>query len=208
MTEEENSNRKRKSSLQVDEEATYQPPTNYLETLANLFKANVGTGCFAMADAIKNSGILLGPIATLTIAVICIHCFHILVKCSEYIMKINNMTSRPDYAETIELSFAISKREKFKKYSKLIRKICNIFICLTQLGFCSVYLVFVGRSAKLLLDYYGVNLDIKIVVTIIFIPIWISALLRKLKHIGKMSFFTRLSNLKKNKNFSTFLWFR
>lgn len=182
----EDPNRKRKNSVQLSaEEPTYQPPTNYLETLANLFKANVGTGCFAMADAIKNSGILLGPIATLIIAGICVHCFHILVQCSEYIKKANNLSTRPDYAETIELSFAISKKEKFRNSSKLIRRICNVFICLTQLGFCSVYLVFVGRSVKLLLDHYGIHIELKIIVCIIFIPIWISALLRKLKHIGK-----------------------
>lgn len=164
-----------------------QPKTNYFEALANLFKANVGTGCFAMADAIRNSGILLGPIATLIIAVICIHCFHVLVQCAEYIMVANNMSSRPDYAETIELSFSLSKKEKWRKAAKSVRKICNICICITQLGFCSVYLVFVGRSVKLLLDHYGIFLDVKVVVTIIFIPILLSALLRKLKSIAKFS---------------------
>lgn len=166
--------------------ATFQPRTTYFETFANLFKANVGTGCFAMASAMRNSGILLGPIATLIIATICVHCFHILVQCSEFIKVTNNLTQLPNYAETVELTFIISKKERFRKASNLIRKICNVFICLTQLGFCSVYFVFVGRSVKLLLDFYGFNLGLKTVVTIIFIPIWISALLRKLKHIGKI----------------------
>lgn len=169
-----------------------QPKTNYFEALANLFKANVGTGCFAMADAIRNSGILLGPAATFIIAVICIHCFHLLVQCADYIMAKNEMNYRPDYAETIELSFALSKKEKWRKAAKIVRKVCNICICITQLGFCSVYLVFVGRSVKLLLDYYGIFLDVKIVVAIIFIPIWMSTLLRKLKQIAR---FSALANL-------------
>lgn len=169
-----------------------QPRTNYFEALANLFKANVGTGCFAMGDAIKNSGILLGPIATVIIAMICIHCFHLLVQCADYIMVKNNMIYRPDYAETIELSFALSKKEKWRKASKIVRKICNICICITQLGFCAVYLVFVGSSVKLLLNHYGIFLDLKVVVALIFIPIWMSTLLRKLKQIAM---FSALANL-------------
>lgn len=145
-----------------------------------------------MADAMKNSGILLGPLATLLISAICVHCFHILVRSSEYIMKINNMPSRPDYAETIELSFAISKKEKWRKSAKIVRRICNIFIIITQIGFCSVYLIFVGRSVKMLLDFYGFFLDLKIIVTIIFIPIWMSVLLRKLKHIAIFSAFANI----------------
>lgn len=176
---------KKRISFDDKDISTYQPPTSYFETLANIFKANVGTGCFAMASAIKNSGILLGPIATLVIGAICVHCFHVLVQCSEFIMVTNNMTERPNYAETIELSFVISKNEKFRKLSNRIRKICNVFICITQFGFCSVYFVFVGRSVKLLLDHYGYNLNIKTVVTLIFLPIWLSTMLRKLKHIGK-----------------------
>lgn len=183
MTEE---GEEKKISFDEKDIPTYQPPTSYFETLANIFKANVGTGCFAMASAMRNSGILLGPIATLIIAFICVHCFHILVQCAEFIMVANNMTVRPNYAETIELSFVISKKEKFRNVSSLVRKICNVFICLTQFGFCSVYFLFVGKSVKLLLDhYFGFDLDLKIAVTIVFIPIWMSVLLRKLKQIGK-----------------------
>lgn len=181
----ENSEGGKRNTTRSEEEANYQPPTTYLETLANLFKANVGTGCFAMASAIQNSGILLGPILTLIIAIICVHCFHLIVKCADHIMQTNNLNTRPDYAETVELSFALSRNEKWRNSAKIIRKICNVCICITQLGFCSVYLVFVGRSAKLLLDHYGYEMDIKIIVTIIFIPIWLSVMLRKLKQIGK-----------------------
>ncbi len=140
-----------------------------------------------MADAIRNSGIVLGPALTCIIAIICIHCFHLLVECAEYIMVSNRMSTRPDYAETIELSFALSRKVKWRNSAKIVRKICNICIVLTQLGFCAVYLVFVGTSVKLLLDHYGYHFDIKIVVFMIFVPIWVSTLLRKLKHIALFS---------------------
>lgn len=50
-----------------------------METLMHLFKGNVGSGIFAMGDAIKNAGIILGPIAILILGIICVHCQHMLV---------------------------------------------------------------------------------------------------------------------------------
>lgn len=54
-------------------------PTSYIETMMHLFKGNVGPGLFAMGDAFKNSGILVGPILTLLLGLICVHSQHILV---------------------------------------------------------------------------------------------------------------------------------
>lgn len=45
----------------------------------HLFKGNVGSGIFAMGDAIRNAGILLGPGIVLLLGVICVHCQHLLV---------------------------------------------------------------------------------------------------------------------------------
>jgi len=59
-----------------------QRPTSYLETMMHLFKGNVGPGCFAMADAVKNGGLILAPILTLFLGIICVHAQHILLRCS------------------------------------------------------------------------------------------------------------------------------
>lgn len=45
----------------------------------HLFKGNVGSGIFAMGDAMKNAGIIVGPILTLILGIICVHCQHMLV---------------------------------------------------------------------------------------------------------------------------------
>ncbi|XP_052132158.1 proton-coupled amino acid transporter 3-like, partial [Frankliniella occidentalis] len=47
-----------------DEESFHKSakhPTTYAETLIHYIKANTGAGMFAMGDAIKNSGLVLGP---------------------------------------------------------------------------------------------------------------------------------------------------
>lgn len=173
-------------------EVNNQLPTSYLETLANLFKGNVGTGCFAMADAMKNGGIILGPVVTIIIAVICIQCMHMLIKGAEYIMTVNQLSLRPDYAEVVELCFLAHKSDKWKRCGSVMKKLCNWAICVTQLGFCCVYIVFVARSLKIVLDFYGIHFSLAVLMAIVLVPIWLSTLVRKLKNIA---IFSALANV-------------
>lgn len=50
-----------------------------METLIHLIKGNIGTGILAMPDGLKNSGLYTGIGLLPIVAVICIHCMHILV---------------------------------------------------------------------------------------------------------------------------------
>jgi len=47
--------------------------------MVNFIKVNIGSGMFAMGDAIKNSGLLLGPILTALMGVLCVYAQHQLV---------------------------------------------------------------------------------------------------------------------------------
>ena len=151
-----------------------------------------------MADAIRNAGIILGPLLLTVIAIICIQCFKMLINGAEYIMRANQLSSRPDFADVVELSFLVNKSEnaKWKKSAAVSKSICNIAICITQLGFCCVYLIFVSSSIKLVLEHYDVYMKLSIIMTIVLIPVWLAILERKLKKIGKM--YCALSDLKIN----------
>lgn len=162
-----------------------QPPTSYFQTLVHLLKGNIGTGCFAMAEAVKNSGLIVGPILILLIAVICVHVQHMLIRCAEFVKRENQLEMRPDFAETIEMSFSSSKNEKWHKWAPIMKMVCNAFICITQLGFCAVYFVFVGMTMKDVLDYNGLVIDHRVIIVGVLIPIWLSSLVRKLKYIGE-----------------------
>lgn len=50
------------------------------ETFMHLLRGNIGAGVFGMGDAFKNGGIILGPILTVCIGLISVHCQHILVR--------------------------------------------------------------------------------------------------------------------------------
>lgn len=159
-----------------------QPPISYAETIVHLLKGNIGIGYFAISEAIKNCGLILGPLFIVLIALICVHVQHILISCAEEMQELYQMKDKPDYAQTVEMCFVSNLR--WRKSAGLAKGICNGFICVTQLGFCSVYLLFFGTSLKEVLSYHGYDYSIFVLVAILVIPILITSLITDLKYIG------------------------
>lgn len=157
--------------------------TSYLEALTHLFKAGLGPGCFAMAEAMGNCGIVLGTVLTIFLSIICLYEQHVLLKCANNVRRHYNLSERPDYAQTFELS--LKANEKWKKHSLLMRRIVNIFLILTQLGFCSVYVLFIGNNLRNVLLFYGYDFNVRIVILFAFLPILLPALITNLKFLGE-----------------------
>lgn len=157
-------------------------PTTYTETLLHLIKGNIGSGMFAMGDAFKNAGLLLGPVITIVIGVICIYGNHILINCSKSIREKRKLTFYPTFADTVEWSFE-SGPKGFQKYSSAVRAAVKFFNIITQLGFCSVYIVFVSSTIKRVVDSHGIVIDIHLYMVIVLIPILMTAMVRSLKYL-------------------------
>lgn len=63
-------------------------------------------------------------------------------------MKIRTGMDRdPGFAQTVELCFETG-HPKLKKIAPIMRKLVNLFLCVTQLGFCCVYFVFVSKNLQ------------------------------------------------------------
>ncbi|XP_019772876.1 proton-coupled amino acid transporter 1 [Dendroctonus ponderosae] len=161
-------------------------PTSYVETLMHLLKGNVGSGIFAMGDGIRNAGIIVGPIVVLILGVICTHCQHLLLKTARGLNESQKLEVSPDFAETVELCFA-NGPPRLRGMAKTMKRMVNLFLCVTQLGFCCVYFVFISENIKQVLDYYGYVLDVHFHMAIILLPILLTALIRNLKYLAPFS---------------------
>ncbi|XP_034950384.1 proton-coupled amino acid transporter-like protein CG1139 [Chelonus insularis] len=164
-------------------------PTSYCETMMHLFKGNVGSGIFALGDAFKNAGLLLGPPLTIFLGIICVHAQHILIECNEIASKYVGSSTKKDsvgYAGTVEMCFEIGPL-RLRKYSVLMRKIVNLFICITQFGFCCVYFVFISTNMLKVLDQYGFQISVHWHMAIALLPILMSTWIRNLKYLAPVS---------------------
>ncbi|XP_067639712.1 proton-coupled amino acid transporter 1 isoform X2 [Eurosta solidaginis] len=168
------------------ENAPEHPPTSYVTTLIHIFKGNVGPGLFAMGDAFKNGGLIVGPILLVVIGVISVHCQHVLVNCSEKMRVLTNGAICADYADTVEQCFA-NGPVKLRNWSKMMKTIVNIFICVTQLGFCCIYMVFISTNMQQIFKAYQIGIDVHLVMLIISIPILLTSLITNLKYLMPVS---------------------
>ncbi|XP_011690625.1 PREDICTED: proton-coupled amino acid transporter 2-like isoform X2 [Wasmannia auropunctata] len=166
---------------------TVHHPTSYLETMMHLFKGNVGSGIFALGDAFKNAGLLLAPPLTIFLGIICVHAQHILIKCNEEVTRrVGDGTNTSGFAGTVEMCFATGPIG-FRKYSTFMRKLVNVFLCVTQLGFCCVYFVFISTNMKQVLDAHGIEMDVHEHMAVVLVPIMLSTWIRNLKYLVPLS---------------------
>nr|CAD7596843.1 unnamed protein product [Timema genevievae] len=92
----------------------------------------------------------------------------------------------PTFADTLELSFKTGPA-KFQRFSQGIRMCVNTFLCITQMGFCCVYFVFIAENMKQVMDFYNVTLDVHLHMFIILLPILLSCWVRNLKYLVPIS---------------------
>eukprot|EP00088_Acartia_fossae_P071648 TRINITY_DN9890_c0_g1_i13.p1 TRINITY_DN9890_c0_g1~~TRINITY_DN9890_c0_g1_i13.p1 ORF type:complete len:474 (-),score=52.14 TRINITY_DN9890_c0_g1_i13:363-1784(-) len=171
---------------EASSEDQYEHKISNCDTIIHLLKGNLGTGILAMPDAIKNSGIVLGSVGLILMASICIRCMHVLVKCSHELCRRTNLPSL-SYSDVAETCFATSSSDRMKRLAPLARKTINLFLCITQLGFCCVYFVFVSQNLKQVFDHYYGSLDYHWYMLIILIPMFLLVSVRNLKYLSPVS---------------------
>lgn len=72
------------------------------------------------------------------------------------------------------------------------RVIVDGFLIVYQLGICCVYIVFVAKNVKQLVDYYFIDIDVKIHMVILLLPLIGLICIRNLKLLAPFSQFANI----------------
>ena len=139
-----------------------------------------------MPDALRNSGLLVGSIGLVFLSVFCVTCMHMLVNSAN---KLCRRFGKPfmTYADVAECAFNSSENQSMKRFGKVARKIIIVFLCITQLGFCCVYFVFVAQNLKKVFDNHFKQLDERVYMAITLVPMLLLCSLRNLKYLAPIS---------------------
>ncbi|KAK9882049.1 hypothetical protein WA026_018899 [Henosepilachna vigintioctopunctata] len=179
-----------KPAVEIDERTGLKkkPPSGYTMAVMNHMKACIGSGIFALGYAFKNAGMALGPPVLICLALIQLHCQHIVLECGKEVEK--HLGRRPDFAETGRGVFEYGP-EKFRKYQKCVQIISNVILILCQSGVLCIYIVFFADSMMRVAEHWEYTaMGVQMWVLIAFFPIFISAsTLGNLKLVGALSIF-------------------
>ncbi|XP_049885283.1 proton-coupled amino acid transporter-like protein CG1139 isoform X1 [Pectinophora gossypiella] len=172
-------------------------PTSDMDTLIHLLKGSLGSGILAMPEAFHNAGLYFGLIATFAIGGICTYCVHVLVKTAHELCR---RIQKPSlgFAETAEAAF-LAGPPAVHKFSRLAKAIVNWFLVIDLLGCCCVYIVFVSKNVKQVVDFYAESsdwlphdMDVRIYMAILLPLLILMNLIRNLKYLAPFSMIANL----------------
>uniref|UniRef100_A0A8C9ANT0 Amino acid transporter transmembrane domain-containing protein n=1 Tax=Prolemur simus TaxID=1328070 RepID=A0A8C9ANT0_PROSS len=116
--------------------ASLLPHLRWLQTLIHVVKGNIGTGLLGLPLAMKNAGIVLGPLSLLAIGLLAVHCMGVLVKCARHFF---------GWPHILFVFFPFMTNNLLLPTP---RYIVLFFLIVDQLGFCCVFLMFLADNLK------------------------------------------------------------
>lgn len=169
-----------------EEHRKLKHPTSDWDTLAHLLKGSLGSGILSMPLAFSHAGLTTGLVSTILIGIICTYCVHILVKSAHILYKRNRVPSL-GFAELAHAAF-LAGPKSFHPWAQFAKAMINFFLVVDLLGCCCVYIGFVAKNLKQVIDFYvHTDIDQRIYMACL-LPILIAVnMIRNLKYLSPFS---------------------
>ncbi|XP_032106045.1 proton-coupled amino acid transporter 3 [Sapajus apella] len=130
-----------------------------MQTLIHLLKCNIGTGLLGLPLAIKNAGLLVGPVSLLAIGILTVHCMIILLNCAHHLSQRLHKTF-VNYGEATMYSLETCPNTWLRTHAVWGRYTVSFLLIITQLGFCSVYFMFMADNLQQMVEEAHVTSNI------------------------------------------------
>uniref|UniRef100_H0VF53 Solute carrier family 36 member 3 n=1 Tax=Cavia porcellus TaxID=10141 RepID=H0VF53_CAVPO len=121
------------------------------QALIHLLKCSIGTGLLGLPLAVKNAGLLVGPVSLLAIGILTVHCMVILLNCAHHLTQRLQKTFM-NYGETTMYSLENCSSSWLRTHSVWGRYTVSSLLIITQLGFCSVYFMFMADNLQQIVE--------------------------------------------------------
>jgi len=157
-----------------------------IETIIHLLKGNIGIGVLTMPIAISNAGLVGGVLGMVFVAVVTIHCMHTLVIAAQKLV-IHRGVQFLDYADTAEAAF-LDAGGRWASKSDHIRRLINIFLCMSQIGSNAVYILFVAQNIMPIVEtHLTLGWNYRLYIVVLLIPVILICSIRNLKYLSPSS---------------------
>nr|AKN21655.1 slc36a-2 [Schmidtea mediterranea] len=162
--------------------------------LMNLIKGNIGTGILAMPAVIKYAGIPLGMLLIICVGALSTYLTHILLRCAQTLVdKYGVDRATLDYTETVGGVFEFGP-SRLQRYKKLMKILTNVFMIITQIGFCCAYMLFISDNIKSFVeDHFSKKVRLEIVGAAVMGLLLCMCWIKNLKIIARVAIFANIS---------------
>ncbi|XP_028401921.1 proton-coupled amino acid transporter 1-like [Dendronephthya gigantea] len=158
------------------------------QSLMHLLKASVGIGILGLPKALMNAGILVGPLLLALIALVTVHCIHMLLSCSKRLC-VKTGKSAFNYGEIADECV----KKFFPEYPYHGSAFVNTLICATQLGACTAYVLFIAENLHDgMVEFDAVDIKTKLYIPIILPFLIIFCLIRDLESLTWLSWLANI----------------
>jgi len=156
------------------------------ETIVHLLKGNIGIGVLTMPIAISNAGLVGGVLGMVFVALITIHCMHTLVIAAQKLVAKRGVDFL-DYADTAEAAF-LEAGGGWASKSTHMRRLINIFLCMSQIGSNAVYILFVAQNIMPIVEtHFTLNWNYRLYIAILLVPVILICSIKNLRYLSPCS---------------------